>query len=86
MIDAQCVNTMIETLNQVAELNHIDPDKKSWRHGSIHWRQQQLRSLVGMPSNDLPIDRTVNWIKFFSIILVIAGGAAIVLMSLNMPA
>ena len=86
MIDAQSVDTMIETLNQVAELNHIDPDKKSWRHGSIHWRQQHLRSLVGMPSNDLTIDRTVNWIKLFSIILVIAGGAAIVLMSLNMPA
>ena len=84
-IDARCADTMIEALNQVAVLNHIDPGKKSWRHGSIYWRQQHLRSLVGMSSDDLPIDRTVNWIKFTSIVLIIAGIAAIVLMSLNGP-
>ena len=86
MIDAQSVDTMVEALNQVAVLNHIDPKKKSWRHGSIHWRQQHLHSLIGMASDDLPIDRTVNLIKVISIALIFAGITAIVLLSVVRPA
>ena len=65
-IDTESVHVMTEALRHVAELNHVDARKRSWRHGSILWRQNYLRSLVGLPADRLAIDRQVFWIKVAS--------------------
>lgn len=62
---------MIDALQRVADLAHIDPRRRSWRHGSIAWRQQHLRGLIGKPTDRLPIDRTMRRIRW--------GGIAAVL-------
>lgn len=62
-IDPQSAQTMIRALRQVARLNHLPPARRSWRHGSIAWRQAYLRTLVGRPIDGLPIDRQMRWIK-----------------------
>jgi len=54
---------MTTALELVGTLNAVDPERRSWRHGSIRWRQRNLVSLVGRPLRRLPIDRTVQWIK-----------------------
>ncbi|MCG8508707.1 MAG: M48 family metalloprotease, partial [Rhodospirillales bacterium] len=63
VIDAQAAESMVHALRQVAELNHVPPQRKSWRHGSIAWRQDYLRSLVGKRLDALPIDRTMRWVN-----------------------
>jgi len=67
--DAQ---TMIGALQQVADLNHIRTERHSWRHGSIRWRQDYLRSLVGVSIYRLPIDRQMRWINVLSAAAVVA--------------
>lgn len=65
--DAQ---TMIDALQHVAELNHVRTEKHSWRHGSIKWRQDYLKRLVGQPVGRLPIDRQMRWVSFLSLVVV----------------
>jgi STE24 endopeptidase len=57
------VSVMAGALGRVARLNGSDPRRFSWRHGSIRDRQRRLMSLVGVPINALPQDRTVDRIK-----------------------
>ncbi|MEO1237660.1 MAG: M48 family metallopeptidase [Planctomycetota bacterium] len=64
---------MIGALQRVADLNHIAPDRRSWRHGSIAWRQAYLRSLVGVPLLDPPIDRLMRRINAASVAVLIAA-------------
>ena len=71
VIDEAPARQMIDALQRVADLAHIDPHRRSWRHGSIAWRQQYLRGLIGQPLYRLPIDRTVRLIR--------VGGIATVL-------
>ena len=72
-VSAQAVESMAQALQHVAELNHMPVRKKSWRHGSILWRQQYLRSLVGRPVDRLSINRQVRTIQVIATLLVIAG-------------
>ncbi len=58
---------MIHALQHVAELNHVRAEKHSWRHGSIAWRQNYLRSLVGEPIQRLAINRQMRWINVMSL-------------------
>lgn len=67
-VDAESAQTMTDALQQVADLNHIPTTRRSWRHGSIHWRQQYLRSLVGQPVDRLSIDRHVLVIQMAGVI------------------
>lgn len=62
-IDPRSAALMVRALKQVADLNLIPITKPSWRHGSIAWRQQYLWTLVGLPTEQLTIDRTVRLIK-----------------------
>lgn len=76
LIDAGSTQTMIDALQQVAVLNHIPIKKRSWRHGSIAWRQQYLHRLVGQPVDATPIDRQMRRIKIgasLALILIIAA-------------
>ena len=68
---------MAKALQQVADLNNISVSRHSWRHGSIAWRQNYLRSLLGKPSQGgLPIDREVMAIK-------LVGGMIVITMALS---
>jgi Zn-dependent protease with chaperone function len=61
-IEPEDAYAMIQALSDVARLNHVRPDRKSWRHGSIAWRQANLQSLVNEKATRLPIDRTMRWL------------------------
>lgn len=63
-ITETAAETMIGALEQVAELNHVPTERKSWRHGSIRWRCDYLRSLVGLPVDQCPIDRRMRMIQW----------------------
>ena len=77
----EAVEAMRSALGSVAVFNGVDPARRSWRHGSISSRQQQLALITGRPTNELPVDAVVNWIKVASVVLIIAG---IVFFVLNM--
>ncbi|MEX0745503.1 MAG: M48 family metalloprotease, partial [Phycisphaeraceae bacterium] len=80
LVDRASAEVMIAALQQVAVLNHVPVQKRSWRHGSIAWRQAHLRRTVGQPIDALAIDRQMFWIKVASaasILLVIAFYAGV---------
>ena len=61
--DAAGIDAMVGALQRVADLNHIATARRSWRHGSIAWRQTYLRSLIGQPLKHPPIDRLMRKIN-----------------------
>lgn len=74
-ITPQAAHAMIDALQVVAELNHIPVTRKSWRHGSIRWRQDYLRALIGRRCNDVPIDRHLRLIQIVAAITAVASTA-----------
>ncbi len=72
IVDDESAHAMIAALQQVAVLNHIPIARKSWRHGSIAWRQRYLRSIIGQPVDRLGIDRCVLAIKIAAAIGAVA--------------
>ena len=72
VITDNAARTMIDALENVAALNYIPPKKRSWRHGSIRWRQMHLQGLVGQRTDQLRIDRTVRRIKFATSAIILA--------------
>lgn len=68
VFDDAAVQTMVHALQRVSELNHAPTHRKSWRHGSIAWRQEHLRSLVGQPINNTPVDRTLTRVKLITLV------------------
>ncbi|HBS28716.1 MAG TPA: hypothetical protein DEB06_04525 [Phycisphaerales bacterium] len=75
-IRPEAAGAMSGALGEVAAMNAIPLDRFTHRHGSILARQQHLASLVGEPSDRLPIDRTVRRIKW-----TIAVGVALVIVA-----
>jgi Zn-dependent protease with chaperone function len=73
IITANAASIMIDALQSVADLNGILPTQFSFRHGSIHTRQQHLRRLIGLPITQLPIDRTARRLKLLASIACLAG-------------
>lgn len=69
VITREAAEVMISSLGHVASLNNHPVNKKSWRHGSIRWRMDYLRSLVGKPVDAVSIDREVNRLKLLHTIL-----------------
>ncbi len=63
VISGESVATMRNALMTICRLNSIDPQRKSWRHGSISWRIEYLESIVGRPLTRLRIDRQILGIK-----------------------
>lgn len=70
VVDAFAAMTMIGALQRVAELNYSPTARRSWRHGSIAWRQAYLKTLVGRRVDELPIDRQMWWINAASLLVV----------------
>lgn len=77
IFDEDSIHTMVHALQRVSELNHAPVGRKSWRHGSIAWRQAHLRTLVGQPVDDTPVDRVLLRVK----VLALLALAAVVLIS-----
>lgn len=71
--DVRSVGTMIRALQHVADLNHIATGRRSWRHGSIAWRQAYLHQLIGTPITDPPIDRLMRRVNAASLLILIAS-------------
>jgi Zn-dependent protease with chaperone function len=63
VITAEAASAMQSALELVSRHSGVDPERRSWRHGSIRWRQVNLRCLIDQPLRGLPIDRTVRRIK-----------------------
>ena len=64
-------------LSSIARLNCVDPQRRSWRHGSIAWRQSYLQSLAGRPVDRLAIDRVVTRIKLAALLTLVVGVLAV---------
>lgn len=80
-ITQEAALAMAGALNEVAYQNHIPPRKFTFRHGSIRSRQRALARLVGVPVGSVPIDRTVRWIKRFTLLGLAGIGVMIYLAS-----
>lgn len=63
VFDAVSVGAMVRALQRVADLNHIPVGRRSWRHGSIAWRQQHLHALIGQRLDRAEVDRVIGRIK-----------------------
>jgi Zn-dependent protease with chaperone function len=74
-IPSAAADVMAGALQTVADLNCIPTKRKSWRHGSIAWRQNYLRSLTGTPIDDTSIDRQVRRIKLAGVVILVAAVA-----------
>ena len=74
-IDAEAVQTMVGALQQVADLNHMHTGRRNWRHGSITWRQNHLRTLVGQLVERPAIDHLMNRIKLVTLAGMVVLGA-----------
>lgn len=75
-VEPAAAETMVNALQRVADLNHMSAAARSWRHGSIVWRQRYLRTLPGQPLDELVIDQTVGMIKLataFALVVMIAS-------------
>jgi Zn-dependent protease with chaperone function len=64
------VDAMVSALGSVAYLNHVPPERPSWRHGSIAWRQAYLRSIVGERLDALAIDGLVAVMRWGALLVV----------------
>ncbi len=73
VITAEAAQAMSDALQVVAELNHIPATRKSWRHGSIRWRQEYLRTLVGRRCDRVPIDRQMRFLQALAALSLIAS-------------
>ena len=75
-VTQESADAMCGALGAVARLNHMNPNARSFRHGSITTRQRRLQRLVGLPLEKLPIDRATRWIKWGIVVgvgIVVAG-------------
>ena len=68
-------DAMVRALQIVADQNAIPTKRKSWRHGSIAWRQDYLRTLPGQPIDQLAIDRLVFRIQVAGVVMLAAAVA-----------
>ncbi|MEM1185436.1 MAG: M48 family metalloprotease [Planctomycetota bacterium] len=69
------VATMSGALDRVAALNHTDPSRFDWRHGSIRERKQRLSASVGQHLDKLSQDRAVRRLLVGVVILAPIGVA-----------
>jgi STE24 endopeptidase len=70
------VEAMAGALHGVSVLNHVPPERPSWRHGSIAWRQSYLRSIAGQPLDRMAIDRTLAVLRWIALAVVVAAVVA----------
>ena len=71
VVEARDADTMIGALQHIAKMSHLRVDKHSWRHGSIRWRQDYLKTLAGSSIKRLPIDRQMWWVNSLSVAAIV---------------
>jgi STE24 endopeptidase len=71
IITPDATDAMVNALQTVADLNGIPTNRRSWRHGSIAWRQKYLRSLVGQGVSSQRIDRIMPWIHVAHLVMLV---------------
>ena len=71
-ITDEAVHAMVDALDAVARLNHLDPAAWSFRHGSVARRIARLRRLRGANADTLAIDRASRAIKIGSAVVLAA--------------
>lgn len=57
------VAALCGAFDRIVDVQGLRASRWTWRHGSIAGRQKHLRSLIGKPIDQLPIDRKVGWIR-----------------------
>jgi len=70
-IHIESVTAMCDALGRIARLHGSDLNRRSWRHGSIAWRQAYLHQLVGQLEDRIPNDRVVRLIQLITVVLLI---------------
>jgi STE24 endopeptidase len=63
-----------ETLNEVAILNGIPPNARSWRHGSIASRSRTVIRLASDPLATARFERLVRWAKVVLLVVAVVSG------------
>jgi len=77
VISEEAAQAMSGALGRVARLNAIDPNRFTWRHGSIRTRQKRLRALIGERSCEIGADRLASRVKLGCLVSLIAGVAMV---------
>lgn len=87
-VTAESAGAMAAALAGVAGLNHSNPQKFAFRHGSIAQRQRALAGIVDVPIDALPIDRAVRAIKALTMLgaLVLLGQLVVEVLAAGGPA
>jgi Zn-dependent protease with chaperone function len=73
-IGPAAAEAMASALEAVCRLNHMPIQRHNWRHGSVQWRIDYLRELVGRPIDNVPVDRQVRRIRWACTALLLAAG------------
>ncbi len=68
-ITPEAARTVSDALGTIAWLDAAKAGRRSWRHGSIAWRQAYLGSLTGQSIGAVQIDRQIRWIKWMIVVL-----------------
>ncbi len=88
VITEHAVGVFTEALRGVARLNYMAEGDESdrgvisrslmqlrhWRHGTIAWRLQYLKSLTGTPTNACRIDRIIRHLAWIAILTLVGLG------------
>ncbi|MCW5777027.1 MAG: M48 family metalloprotease [Phycisphaeraceae bacterium] len=77
-ISHEAARAMASALGRVAMLNGSEPERFSWRHGSIGLRRRRLRALIGAPLDRMHIDAVASHIKIGVAFQTLAAVAMIV--------
>jgi Zn-dependent protease with chaperone function len=72
-VTAEAADTVSGALETIARLNAVPARRRSWRHGSIAWRQDYLKAIVDRSPGTLSIDRQVRWIKRLAVVVLALG-------------
>ncbi|MHC4216971.1 MAG: M48 family metallopeptidase [Planctomycetota bacterium] len=72
-VTAEAAETVSSALETIARLNAVPARRRSWRHGSIAWRQAYLKAIVDRSPGSLSIDRQVRWIKRLAVVVLAVG-------------
>jgi Zn-dependent protease with chaperone function len=70
-VTGEAAGIVCSALETIARLNAVEPRRRSWRHGSIAWRQAYLQSMVGRGPGPLPVDRQVRRIKVMAVAVLV---------------
>ena len=77
VITENAARAMSGALGRVARLNAMDPNRFTWRHGSIRTRQERLKALIGERADSIGADRLASRVKLGCLLSLIVGGVMV---------